>query len=270
MKASRFLALALLGVALLGVGCGKKAPSAPDQALLAAVDAIKANKPGDLWVLLPPSYQKDVQDLVTTATSKLDKETFELAVKVLDKAVVVLDKQGDKLGFPIPPQLKKMIADGYSLLKDVKLLDYGAVSKLDVGSFLDSSGARLMAFGMSTYKTNAPKQYDALMSELNGVTVKVVKVEGDKAELEVTIGKKTENVKMVKVEGRWIPAEMADGWKNGVAQAKIAVEMSMGEMAKHKDQTKAMLAQILDGLTKVEGGDMSGLEPLKGLLGSLM
>lgn len=270
MKASRFLAVTILGIALFGLGCGKKAPGDPDKAVLAAVEAVKANKPGDLWLLLPPSYQKDIQDIATAATSKIDKELFELTVKVLDKAIVVLDKQGDKIGIPITPEQKKMIKDAYALLKEVKLLDYATVSKLDVGAFVNGSGAKLMAFGMNAFKAVDAKEYDEFQKGLAGVKVKVVKTEGDKSELEITMGTNAEKVKMTKVEGRWVPADMADAWKGMIPMAKKQVETGMADMAKNKEEMKKALTAALDALTKAEGGDMSGMEQMMGMLSMFM
>jgi hypothetical protein len=273
MKLSRILALVLLGIALLGFGCGKKAPSDPDKALVAVVDAVKANKPGDLWVLLPPSYQKDVQDVATAATTKLDKELFELAVQVIDKAVVVVDKQGDKLTPPITADQRKLIKDGHAALKDSGLLDYGTVSKLDVPAFLKSGGTKLMVFGIETFKAKDAKGYEEFQKGLDSIQVKVIKTEGDKSELEVTLtgpdGKPTtDKLQMVKVEGCWLPADMATSWKAMLPMVKTQVETGLGELTKNKADVKQALTGILAMLTKAEGGDLTGLDlgPLTGML----
>jgi hypothetical protein len=126
-----------------------------------------------------------------------------------------------------------------------------------------------MTFGMDIFKTADAAEFADFQKKMADVKVKVVKVEGDKAELEVTMGGETKPAKMTKVEGRWIPSELADDWKKNMAEAKADIEKSMGEMAADKPKTMAQMNQVLDALTKAEAGDMAGMQGLMGMLGAM-
>ena len=269
MKTSIRLLASIACISLIFVsGCKKsvKVPDSPDKVILQGLAALKANKPGEAYALLPKSYQKDVQDLVAHATSKIDKEVFDLGMQILDKARSSLDKHGDaiaKMGMPNVKENLKGVKDVYDLINGAKLLDHGSLSKLNVASFLGKQGPKLMEFGRSLAKKNKAKEYDKFEGMLAKASAKVDKKEGDKATLTLTMGEKSKNLKMVKVEGTWVPEEMAKEWKEAIADAKKNIDRSVDRMMKQKDRTKKMLQGVLAMITEFEkSGDVSKLKGL--------
>jgi hypothetical protein len=63
------------------------------------------------------------------------------------------------------------------------------------------------------------------MEDLRNIKVEVVKEEGDKATIKTTVGKKTNTEEMVKVEGKWVPKEMADDWDKEMEKARNLIRL---------------------------------------------
>lgn len=277
------LGLAVFGLVALS-GCSKSAeeagkaavekaevPDKPEEVVKTAAEAIRDHKPVGAYALLPDSYRKDIQGVVSHATGKLDKELFELAVKVLGKAVACTEKHGDKIAGLVPPgampmDTKEALAkfkEFVGLLEDAKLLDYDELAKLDVAGFLSSHGPKLMKEGMFAFEKADPEEYKEYQAMMKDISATAKKVEGDTAEVELKTGEETETIKLTKVDGRWVPAEMATEWKAGIDEAKKGIDEGLGELTKNKAEIKPMLEMALAALTKFEEtGDPAALEDL--------
>ncbi len=277
MKISRllFVSAVLTTVALTACKSTPEAPSEPDQVITQGVAAIKANKPANVYAMLPASYQADVQGVVGEATSKIDKEIFELGVQVLDKAVAALDKHGDAIAASpmaksVPGDFKEIVGlvkEFHGILKSSGLTSYDKFKGLNVADFLGDSGEKFMAFGTKVGKQFGGAEYEGGMKKFDGVTAKTLKTEGDKAEVEITADGKTEKANFVKVEGKWLPEDMTKAWKPMIEGAKKQVASGMEEAAKNKEQTKKMLEQILAALDAFEkDGNMETLMKAGGSL----
>lgn len=277
MKISRlfFVSAVLTTVALTACKSTPEAPSEPDQVITQGVAAIKANKPANVYAMLPASYQADVQGVVGEATSKIDKEIFELGVQVLDKAVAALDKHGDAIAASpmaksVPGDFKEIVGlvkEFHGILKSSGLTSYDKFKGLNVADFLGDSGEKFMAFGTKVGKQFGGAEYEGGMKKFDGVTAKTLKTEGDKAEVEITADGKTEKANFVKVEGKWLPEDMTKAWKPMIEGARKQVASGMEEAAKNKEQTKKMLEQILAALDAFEkDGNMETLMKAGGSL----
>ncbi|MCB9789305.1 MAG: hypothetical protein H6744_21725 [Deltaproteobacteria bacterium] len=262
MKSVRLLSLSALLLTLAASGCKKtpEAPSEPDKVVIQGVEAIKANKPANVYAMLPASYQADVQVLVTDATSKVDPELFELVVKIIDKTVAILDKHGEALAQnemvkALPVDFKEVVAlvkEFHGILKDSGLTSYDKLKGLQLAEFLSDHGEKFMAFSTKVAKKFGGEDYAGGMKRLDSVTAKTLSTEGDKAEVEITADGKTEKSTFVKVEGKWIPEEMSKGWKPMIASAKTGVASGMEQVSKNKEQAKKTLEQVLAALDEVE------------------
>lgn len=287
MKTLRIVAVVACCAALfaVNVGCKKdsaeagkaavssvKVPDEPDKAIMAGVEALKNNKPVEIYALLPKSYQKDIQDVVNVVTSNLDKEIFELAMQVLDKSASALEKHGDKIaekfGAGAPIDLKVAFSGFqkfYKLMKEAKLTDYDAVKKLDVAGFLAQHGGKLMTEGMNAFKTFNAKDFEDYNKVISNFSVKVKETQGDTAKVEISVAGDTETVDLKKVEGVWVPKEMAEDWSEMIAEAKKEVEQGMKEAMANKEQAKQILQMALTAITQFESsGDINQLQALMG------
>ena len=98
--------------------------------------------------------------------------------------------------------------------------------------------------------TTQKAQVDMFLAMLSAVQVEqleTVKDEkfGDAVVVSVTMAGDTEKVKMVKVDGKWIPLDLAKEWDEGIEEAKKGITEMAEELPKAK-------AEILSQLIAVE------------------
>lgn len=277
-------------------GCGPSRPPAPtvpdtpDGTVTAVAQTLAEGKPEVLWVALPASYQKEVQDdLVRAFAKKMDPEMYGKGVTVLKKLVGVL---GSKKDLILPqvvenPLMQMAQVDKEELGKNwgkvVGLFDtilqseLGDIEKLktvDIGKFLATTGAKVMqhAADLSAMSEDDPYKKE-LQAKAAGMKAEVVKTEGDKATLKLSApGETDETVELVKVEGKWLPAELVDGWADAMKEAKAAIaEINPEAMAQMKPQVMGMLVGVetaLDQLAKATTAEEFS-KILGGLMGSI-
>jgi hypothetical protein len=290
MKAFRFVAVLVCCVAVFAVsmGCKKSDPAAAGAAAVAAVQvpasadqvinqgvaALKNNKPVEVFAMLPPSYQTDLQSVVNEITSKMDKEVFELGTQILEKVVQILDKHGamlKQMGGEMAPfdidEAIKSFKDFHAFMKSANLLSYDGFKALNVAGFLAEHGAKLMGDGMKAFETFNQAEFAMFQAMLAGVNATVKESTDDTATVELKTGDMTETVEFKKVEGRWVPADMAAEWSEMISEARKEAAEAMSGLAEGKEEIKGMLTGLLQGLTEFEKtGDISSLEALGGLL----
>jgi hypothetical protein len=110
-------------------------------------------------------------------------------------------------------------------------------------------------------------------TKMKGAEIEVVKAEGDKATVKVSYpGGEEEISEMVKVEGKWLPKEMVDGWKEAMSSAKTQIaQIDPKTIAEAKPQIMGALAGVetaLDQLSKAKTAEEFG-KAAAGLMGNL-
>jgi hypothetical protein len=266
-------AAALAAVAAVAMfGCGEPQPTVPDTpdgTVTAVAGALGEGKPQVLWTAMPASYQKDVEGLIRTFAEKMDAEIYDKGFGLLKKLVTVLQEKRDFiLDNPNiakgPVDVEKARAKWDSLVSALDALVNSDVSSLeslktlDVGKFLRTTGSTMMqsAADMST-ATPDDKYNTEFASKMKGVKAEVVSTEGDTATVKITVpGEDPKETEMVRVEGKWVPKDLADEWDKRIAEAKAGLaEMSKEKMAEAKPQIMMMLGAaepMLDQLLKAE------------------
>jgi len=278
----RFLTALCMLVLVLPACSGKS--ETPDVVVMNIAKSLDAGHPEAAWDAFPPSYQTDIDSVRILFASRMDKELYDRGFQVFGKLVSVLKTKKDFiLAHPMaagmmqqaePQTYDAMVTALESFAKsDLSTLD--GVSRLNIRTFLASSGGDLSRQIISLSKLNAgdkPK-----IEKLSDIQVTVVKSEKDRATLAIKAGEETDEQEWVMVEGRWIPEEMAQGWKPGVADVKkklaeltITPEqktqglmiMGMAETAMDqilKTTTQEEFNQVLQGvLGPMMGGMMGG------------
>jgi len=259
---------------LIAIGCGgTSVPDSPEGTVVTVAKELANNNPGVLWDAMPASYQTDVETLVHEAAAKIDAEVYDKAFVIANKAVDLLkDKKDFILGLPLLKEgfVAMMIKDQNALednwndivdvleiltTSDLETLD--SLKSLDVGDFVATTGGKLMG----QFQKLSDLATDPTMAEtwdkLASVDVEVKSTEGDKAVIEIKVeGEDPETMTMVKVEGKWIPEDMAKDWKENIEEMKANVaEMTAGLSADQKTNMLAQMAgveQIVDQLAKAE------------------
>ena len=290
MKTLRTIMVLLTALSLtLAIGCGNKdgekkddekkaegkveIPKAPDTAdgvVKEALKAVSEKDPGKIYYMLPDSYQADVQGLKDMVVAKLDKETVDNGLKALGQVVAGLAKHKDKIleaGLPIPlpkealgPAIDQIVAL-WGILQGAGLDTYDGWKTLDVGQFLLANGGTIMKGAMDVAaKTEEGAMIGMVTAMVSAVTVEVKSSGDDETILLVGMDKDKDEMKFVKVEGKWIPADLQKGWKDGVAEAKKGIEEGLAEYEGQKDAIKAMSGALVAAAgTFEETGDMAAL-----------
>jgi hypothetical protein len=100
-----------------------------------------------------------------------------------------------------------------------------------VEKVLSTSGSQLMVTLREFDKFSTNGKGDDLKEKMLSLKTTVVKQDGDTATVKMAdkddAGKEPKEQQYVRVEGRWIPKDMADGWKAEIAKAKKTIEDSV-------------------------------------------
>jgi hypothetical protein len=278
-----------------------KPPATPDAAVNNVKTKLLENKPQVLWQSLPPSYQKDVSGLVTAFANSCDQDVYNQSFQLVKKVGMILKNKKDLILATMPPppppgtaptpeelapgampKDPKVVGEAIDLVGKIistittsDLADLSKVKALDVEKTLSTSGSQLMVLMREFDKFSTNGLGDKLKAEVSSLKTTVVKQDGHTAtiKMEVDDGKPPKEKQFVRVEGHWIPKEMADTWKDEMAKAKKTIEESVSKTkTQSKDKTlsqlkmvDAVLDQMLAAKTKEElnaamqSGMMAGL-----------
>lgn len=269
MKSFLRLGLGVLALSLaVGYGCKKKSvPNTPDKTVMHIAKELSQNRPEVLWDAAPESWRKDVNGLLAEAAGKADPEIWNTGTKTLKRAVSLLKSKKDLI--LQNEQLKGMGEkaldvktswdDVIGLLEAVvysDLMDHAKAKNPDVRRVLAETGGKIMKHVSSLADKNPQgNEYKMGMKKFADCKATVVKTEGDKATLKLeTTGEKPQEVPFVKIEGKWVPEELAEQWKSSIAEAKQ--NLSSGPLANvtadQKKQILSALASANDFMEKLE------------------
>jgi hypothetical protein len=257
-------------------GAAKPIADTPDGAARAVVEALESGNLRGVWDALPPSYQKDANEVVRTFAENMDPDVWKVGTDIVRKVKLLLhQKKKFILAYPAvaeSPNSEQLaanwdkIVDAVDALTTSELLDLSKLKTLDVGPFLSGSGKKIVEkLGALTKGAEAagvsPNPFPGLpvpeLPKLDQVKFTTVSVDGDTAKLRIEAAGKEPQVKdAVRVEGKWLPKEMADGWADGMARAKAVLTQEMGPKLKQKKQDVLvplmMVTGVLDGLLQAK------------------
>jgi hypothetical protein len=131
-----------------------------------------------------------------------------------------------------------------------------SLSTIDYESFLSGTGARIMDQAAAISKVSDEDPFATEFKEkVNGATYELVSSEGDSAVVRATAADgDTELLDLVRIEGRWVPKEMADDWTEtiGGAREKLA-NMTEEEIAQSRVQIMMGVAMIESFVDQLAG-----------------
>ncbi len=268
----RWCSLLCLGlIATFGfTGCGSKGgsapaptkvniPATPDGTITAVATAVSEGKLEAVWQALPESYQGDINAQVEHFAEHVDGEVWSKAMGIVGKLAQLLEtKQNLILGNEMvstqlkaqnlkPEDVKASLTAIGGLLddiqKDVKTKE--ALAKLNVENYMANIGSRMKSFEPIMAKSQNPPQIK--LEDMKKVTATVTDSTTDSATVEVkTPDGKTETMKMVKVQGKWVPKEMAEEWTKKIEE----LDKTLHGMEMTPEQKKQFMsaADTVDGV----------------------
>jgi hypothetical protein len=207
-------------------------PDSPEGTMQAMIDNTAKGEIQVWWQALPEQHQQDVKEILVLTGEKLDPEVYDQGMALVNKLVAIAkDKQDFILGnalvqnnFNDPAAAKKQFATFVKLVETLTQSEIKTVQglkTLDPEVFLANTGKDVFAVleSLSELQTapGEPKKLEAFKS----AKVTLVKKEGDNAIIKMSVdGQPDREEKLVKVGGKWIFAEWAEGWEKGIASAK--------------------------------------------------
>jgi hypothetical protein len=251
-------------ILIAAAGCARTAdsvvqqptlPDSPDGTVVAVAEALQDNHAEILWIALPESYQNDITEITHEFAGKMDPAIYDRAFALVIRAIEVLDDRKDViLG---SETFKSTGADAEDIrtglnsaqmftqaLKSSEVATLGGLGSIDWGQFLATTGSEILenAAALETEGGDSP------LDELESLTVETLEISDDRATLRISSAEhEPEDVEMVRVEGRWIPAEMADEWPEFVQDAREGLaEMTPENMAAQETQIM-MVFGMADG-----------------------
>jgi len=253
--------------------------------VLAALKAAQAKDVKALLALFPPKYVKDIEGVVQDFAKNMDTELFAKAVAIGDKAFAIAAKHKDALaqmvigfGAPVPADdVKKAIdttVEVWGMLKGMGLTDLEKLKTFDLAAFAGNDLPKVVDKLWKLAEESPQKaQIMAAMAVLSTAQVEVVETQKDEkwgeiVKLEINIAGEKEIGKLVKVDGKWIPKEMAEEWDEGMKEAHEGIKEMAAELPKVRTEAMAQMVQVETMLDQVEkSGDLSALAALGGMMG---
>ena len=241
-------------------------PDAPDAAMQTILSEFANGNGAILWQAMPSVYQADVNTMVQLAGSKLDAEIYDQSFALIGRLGQVVDKQkafilGTEMGQRSAEDLANLEAALPAIVGWIETLaasDIASIAGLQAfegQAFFDTTVSKLTAYGIELSKLAG--QEGPSFEDLRSVGVSPVEVTETEATLQITVpGEPAETEKFVKVENRWVPAEMATQWTQGVTEVKAKLEaISPEEISAKKPQFMGVLTMIDGVLTQIESAE---------------
>jgi len=240
----------------------------PDAAVQQVLQGIERKELKALWDFLPGSYQRDLQTLVRQTGEKMDPEVWDRLVEVVRHSARMMKSKEKWLQSPAanePPRTGPasqlgpvdyaQLASLLNLLADSELGQAETLKTIDLGAWTGKIGRPLLE-QVSVFARRMPA--DPLARTLTGLQdlkFRSRDVKGDSAVVEIVVpNEPVVEVPYVKVDGKWIPVDLANGWIEGMgqAQARLAVALAPDNMAALKPQLMTGLNVLDEWLKRLE------------------
>jgi hypothetical protein len=233
------------------------------------------------WNWLPPSCQRDVEQVVHELAGRVDAKTYDRTAKLLQRfATVALDKQQFVFGNATVArtvQQKGRDAEGaqqayaalFGLVRELasgELASVDGLREFDGRAFASRSGKAMLqtVFAFARAQGNDP------IEGLDAMRVRTLGERDGEVQIEVKApDRDAEVTTFVQVEGRWLPVQMARGWRQGMAEVReqIAAMPERGD-PKLAAQAGLVLGMIEGFVKKLE--DVESQQDFDDVLGEVM
>jgi hypothetical protein len=264
-------------------------PSTPEGTVETICKSLGDQKPQVIWSALPETYQKDIKEMIELFATNMDKEVYDTSITTIGKVAKILKTKktfivnnpnltaGLAANNIKPEDFEKQIEGTAAILEiilasDLKSLD--SLKTMDPETFLADTCQKVMKTGQEAAKDlPAAKQVEAL-KKMKEAKVTVVESSGDKAKLKVEVGEESKEMPFTKVDGKWVPEELAEGWDRNITKYKDSLK-SLKISPEQKTQV-LMIAGIANGvLASLENASSQeefdkAVDGLKGMAGGLL
>lgn len=298
----RFAGCSLIAAALLFTACGKKTsegpvsaagqaleiPEAPAAAIQAIVREIAKGDGAVLWQAMPESYQNDVNEIARLAGTKVDSEIYDQVFATIRRFAEVADKQKEYffytgLGAPPPEEEVDKLREAWpSFVNLINTLTSSAIAS--TGSLQSFDGKAFFAETVSSLLRDIdvlakikPDPDQPAISEYCEAVVNYVNGSDGACTLEMVMPNGALQVQdFIKVEGSWVPQDMANQWAAGMTRVRKQLEaIDTSKLSPQKAQIMSLLVMIDSLISQLEAAEtqeqfdqalQGALMPLMGLM----
>ncbi len=269
-----FTLFSLLMLSACGGSSSAPAPAATaDAAIMQVIDALNENNAAGPWDMLPASYQTQLTEVKNEFATKMDVDVWNSGAGLVKKLHTVLGDQKELLlasplleSVPMKEDLSANYDQLVVILGEVAESDLSSLEGLktmDIGEYLRTTGSSIMAATSKIEISETSKKPMGMNSMLKmpgkmlSTKAELVSEEGDTAIVKmITEGEEPQDVPFVKVEGKWIPADLVEAFPEMVGEmreslsgleippeAKAQVQMGMTMVSGVLDQVAAAKTQ---------------------------
>lgn len=270
--AQHALAACLMAVVAVAAGCGQdpsvQVPGTPDGTVETVSASLADGQPGVLWNALPASYQSDVNELIEAFADSVDAEVYNKSFALIAqlgnvlsaKKEFILNSEVLRMGAPV--DLAEIGDEWDTLVAMVnavttsELRSVESLRQLDVGRFLSTTGATVMRHGLRLGELSGEEDFQYI-ARLKEIKTEVLSSEEDRAVVRVTLPDgETDEVELSRVDGKWLPTEVVEGWDEGVAEMRqMIAEMNSSEYRMQFMMGLSMFETVLTALERAGGQD---------------
>jgi hypothetical protein len=231
------------------VGCGSN--DTPTTFFDGIRDAATNNDPVAVWNTIPHSMQKESDSIVHELGNKLPAEFYDSTWKLIRRISSLLEtKKNFILNTPVVKMgLMELSAQeqlqfnasydnlipAISALSESQLATTDGLKKFNTTKFLSRNGNIITTALVSFVQIAATQERDAsaglqAWQALSSIQANTVSIDGNTAVVETTIAlpayfsgrgvNDNQTVSMTQVEGKWIPADLQNGFSIALAEAK--------------------------------------------------
>tara|TARA_Y100001934_G_scaffold279198_1_gene382317 strand:- start:1005 stop:2081 length:1077 start_codon:yes stop_codon:yes gene_type:complete len=290
-------------------------PDGADSVVLIPIMLLENEDPKLLWEMLPPSYQTDVTNLIHDFVNNMDQQIWDKLFELLQQAGLLLNEKQDLITAMIeeslggsgasPEEMQQsieMMGEMLKTLVESDLAKHEKAKSMDPGKFLDETGKDLFKLIAETSKLEEGDPWNTdIKAKLKDIKVEVISEESDTATIslsgmpdlpdideltaqlpdfdnsgmpELSMLKNGEQ-EVVKIEGKWIPKAMADGWKETMTEASERINTDLKDLLGPEEKKQIMnilnAVQVgMTGATKAKTQQELQMAMMQAVMGALM
>jgi hypothetical protein len=273
-------------IALVSIPAAANLPDTPDGTVREVIQSLANRHPEILWQALPPTYQNDITDITHAAADKIDPELWNAVFAIGTKASGVL---GDKKEYFLNSSLMNaageerarvegnwdtavaalgnFFSSEFSNLENLKTMDWERFLSTTAVDIMDRI-AEIQA------ENDTEENAEDVIAKLRNTTVETVSEDGDTATVRVSApDEEPEEIALTRVEGRWVPSDMAADWETNMAEAKENIaNITEEQMTQAKMQAMMVFGMVHAGLDQLAATSSQEEfdQAIQGLLGPFM
>jgi hypothetical protein len=225
-----------------------------------ALEALRQSNFIGLTGLVPRKWEADLEGLVHSFADAVDHQVFTRAVAVTDLLVAsTMNNRREWLGIigsgnpsfdsAAFEQSLDTVVGLWKALRTMGLLELDKLRQFRLASFGEKQLPKLVDFLDGLARLQSGQGLEAELRSLDSASVEQEAVThdekwGDVVGIALTVKGERKVFKMVLVDGRWVPLDLASGWDEGIRGAQAGLERMKQSLSAAKPELLAGIEQI--------------------------